>query len=142
MLKQYKDLNLKKIREDNDLDFAHFTYRKGMCSCCYGPKDLAKRYWRNGIIPEGSDYTYILFKNASNGSGSVTKEDAIKDYTCISWRFPMEKMHKICKELQEQLGDEYIVYIPKCERTCILVLTVDSRYRNEEDLLDWEEVSK
>lgn len=141
MLKQYKDLNLKKIREDNDLDFAHFTYRNGMCSCCYGPKDLAKRYWRNGIIPEGDDYTYILFKNANNGSGSVTRYDVIKDYTCISWYFPMEKMRSVCKDLQEQLGEEYVVYMPKDEGQCILVLTADSHYRNEKDLSHWEEVN-
>lgn len=39
---KYKELNLKKIREDNDLDFAHFTYQKGMCSCCYGQKICQK----------------------------------------------------------------------------------------------------
>lgn len=32
---QYGDLNLKKIRDDNEFDFAHFTYQRGMCSCCY-----------------------------------------------------------------------------------------------------------
>ena len=45
---KYGELNLKKIREDNDLDFAHFTYQRGMCSCCYGPWDLPARYWRGG----------------------------------------------------------------------------------------------
>lgn len=138
---QYKDLNLKKIREDNDLDFAHFTYRSGMCSCCYGPKDLAKRYWRNGIIPESNDYTYILFKNANNGSGSVTRNDVIKDYTCISWRFPMEKMHKVCKDLQEQLGSGYVVYMPKDKNSCILIFTANSHYLNEMTLSQWEEVN-
>ena len=60
---KYRDLNLKKIREDNDLDFAHFTYQKGMCSCCYGPWDLPKRHWKNGIVREQSeDVQYLLFK--------------------------------------------------------------------------------
>lgn len=142
---QYKDLNLKKIREDNDLDFAHFTYRKGMCSCCYGPKDLAKRYWRNGIIPEGNDYTYILFKNANNGSGTVKREDEINGYVCIAWRFPMEKMHSVCGDLQKQLGDEYIVYMPKNEKICIIVLKTNSPYVEEKDadpsLERWKGVS-
>jgi hypothetical protein len=118
---KYKDLNLKQIREDNSLDFAHFTYQKGMCSCCYGPKDLPKRYWKNNTIPEGNDYTYILFKNANNGSGIVKREDEIKNYTCISWRFPMEKMHSVCGDLQRQLGNEYIVLVPKDHRRCIVI---------------------
>ena len=118
---KYKDLNLKKIREDNDLDFAHFTYKNGMCSCCYGPKDLPKRYWRNNTIPEGDDYTYILFKNANNGSGTVKRDDEIKHYQCISWQFPIEKLEKVCRDLQGQFGDEYVVLMPTNGFYCILV---------------------
>lgn len=140
---KYQDLNLKKIREDNDLDFAHFTYQKGMCSCCYGPKNLPKRYWRNGIIPEGDDYTYLLFKNAYNGSGEVKRTDEIKDYTCIEWRFPMEKMYSVCRDLQKQLGDEYVVYMPKDDSVCIIVLKADSPYKDKKEeetrLEKWEE---
>ena len=120
---KYKELNLKKIREDNDLDFAHFTYQRGMCSCCYGPKDLPKRYWRNGVIPEHNDYQYILFKNADNGSGIVKRDDELCDntYECISWDFPVEKLENVCKDLQEQVGGEYVVFIPKSHRFCILI---------------------
>lgn len=126
---QYGDLNLKKIRDDNGLDFAHFTYQRGMCSCCYGPRDLPKRYWRGSNIPDSSyDYTYLLFKNADNGSGHVKRADEIEDYTCIEWHFPMEKLEKVCKALQEQLGDEYVVMMPTDKYTCILILTAGSRY--------------
>jgi hypothetical protein len=128
---KYKDLNLKKIREDNDLDFAHFTYQKGMCSCCYGPKDLPKRYWRNGVIPEHDDYTYILFKNADNGGGVVTRDNEVDDYTCIEWGFPIEKLENVCKDLQTQLGDEYVVLKPKSDFGCILICKTDSRYLEE-----------
>ena len=123
---KYKDLNLKKIREDNDLDFAHFTYQKGMCSCCYGPKYLPKRYWKGNVIPEDDNYTYLLFKNADNGSGHVKRNDTIKDYTCIEWGFPMEKLESVCKGLQEQLGDDYVVLMPTDELTCIIIVASTS----------------
>lgn len=126
---KYKDLNLKKIREDNDLDFAHFTYQKGMCSCCYGPWDLPKRYWRGGVVQSREkDVQYILFKNADNGSGVVKRDDEIDDYTCISWDFPIEKLENVCKDLQAQLGDEYVVLKPKNELSCILIFKKGSRY--------------
>ena len=84
-MKKYAELNLKKIREDNGLDFAHFTYVKGMCSCCYGPTDLPAIYWKDGIVKNEEDkYSYILFKNANNGSGQVKRKDEITNYTCIS----------------------------------------------------------
>lgn len=129
---KYKDLNLKKIREDNDLDFAHFTYQRGMCSCCYGPKDLPKRYWRNNTIPEGDDYTYILFKNANNGSGEVKRTDELKDYQCVSWYFPIEKLENVCKGLQEQVGDEYEVLIPTNDMYCIVICYKGSRHIESE----------
>lgn len=127
----YKDLNLKKIREDNDLDFAHFTYQNGMCSCCYGPKDLPKRYWRKNTIPEGDDYTYILFKNANNGGGIVRRDDEIRDYQCVSWKFPIEKLETVCKDLQTQLGNEYVVLKPKNDMWCILICKAGSHYIEE-----------
>lgn len=63
-MQNYKSLNLKKVRDDNGLDFAHFTYLKNQCSCCYGPADLPARYWAGGKRPEKvTDNTqYILFK--------------------------------------------------------------------------------
>lgn len=126
---QYGDLNLKKIRDDNGLDFAHFTYQRGMCSCCYGPRDLPKRYWRGNVIPDDDcDYTYLLFKNADNGSGHVKRTDEIDNYTCIEWGFPMEKMERVCKDLQEQLGDKYVVLMPTDTYTCIQIFRYDYPY--------------
>ena len=129
----YKDLNLKKVRDDNDLDFAHFTYKKNQCSCCYGPKDMAKRYWKNGTIPEGNDYTYILFKNAYNGSGRVQRTDVIKPVTHVQWRFPVEKLKSVCISLKEQFDDNFKVLVPCGEHphhyTIIIVdITRDSDY--------------
>lgn len=92
-----------------------------MCSCCYSPKDLPKRYWRDGIIPEGDDYQYILFKNANNGSGEVKRNDEIKTYQCVEWHFPIEKLAKVCGDLQKQLGDEYVVRAPKSQDWCIII---------------------
>lgn len=147
---QYGDLNLKKIRDDNGLDFAHFTYQRGMCSCCYGPLDLPKKYWRGGKKPvevEGhyeldgqkvdtDNIQYILFKNADNGSGHVRRADEIDNYTCIEWGFPMEKMKKICSDLQEQVGDEHVVMIPPNEMSCIIIFkknNIDSIERHRKD---------
>ena len=120
---KYKDLNLKKIREDNDLDFAHFTYQRGMCSCCYGPWDLPNRYWRNGqkLPDDGREIQYILFKNADNGSGVVKREDKIKRYQCVSWHFPIEKLENVCKDLQNQVGDDYVVLVPTSHWYTILI---------------------
>lgn len=127
---KYKDLDLKKIRKDNDLDFAHFTYKEGMCSCCYGPKDLPKRYWKGGIIPEHENYTYLLFKNADNGSGVVKKDDEIccNLYDCIEWNFPIEKLENVCKDLQAQLGDEYVVFKPRDDSKCIIICKNGTKY--------------
>lgn len=119
---QYQDLNLKKIRDDNGLDFAHFTYQRGMCSCCYGPRDLPKRYWRGNRIPaDDYEYTYLLFKNADNGSGHVKRTDEIDNCTCIEWNLPTEKLEKICKDLQEQLGNGYVVLMPTNTYMCICI---------------------
>jgi hypothetical protein len=142
---KYKDLNLKKIRDDNGLDFAHYTYQKGMCSCCYGPKDLPKRYWKDGVIPDNDDdYTYILFKNANNGSGIVKREDCIKDHQCITWRFPKEKLHKVCGDLQKQLGEQYIVLEPTSDMYCILICHKDSYHIETETrnghYIIWKEI--
>lgn len=142
---QYGDLNLKKIRDDNGLDFAHFTYQRGMCSCCYGPRDLPKRYWRGNVIPEDDyDYTYLLFKNADNGSGHVKRTDEIDNYTCIEWGFPMEKLENVCKDLQEQLGDKYVVLMPTDTYTCIQIFRYDFPYLadklKERDCIDIRKV--
>lgn len=123
---KYNELNLKKVRDDNDLDFAHYTYRKGQCSCCYNPTDLPKRYWKNNKILE-KNYTYILFNNADNGSGVVKGTDEIKPYTCVNWRFPVEKLNDVGVSLQKQLPDNFKVLIPCGEvphRLAIMIIDV------------------
>lgn len=120
---KYKELNLKKIRETMDLDFAHYTYKRGMCSCCYGPKDLPKSYWKNGIIQTDRDYDdieYILFKNADNGGGCVKGEDEISN-EFIEWNLPEEKLNGVCEMLQQQVGDEYRVVKPENNMRCICI---------------------
>lgn len=142
---KFKDLNLRKIMEDCGIDFAHYTYMSGMCSCCYGPKDMSARYWagktmkereaRKAKAKETGEYTYILFKNAKNGSGTVNGEDyvcsvyhndkkkfwvpknAVNEY--IGWRFPEDKLDKVCSALQDQLGEEYKVIKPNSRYCCI-----------------------
>lgn len=128
-MKKYKDLDLKIIREKADLDFAHYTYKPGMCSCCYSPTDLPKIYWRNKEYPkvrawdstDKNGYQYLLFKNADNGSGHVEREDTIDDYTCIEWGFPEEKLDTVCKLLEEQLDDDYVVEKPENSMRCIVI---------------------
>lgn len=112
MTMKYKDLNLAKVRDDNGLDFAHYTYKRDQCCCCYGPKDLPKRYWKNHVIPKGNNYSYILFNNASNGDGAVRANDIIKPISYISWRFPVDKLTAVGMSLQEQFPDNYKVLIP------------------------------
>lgn len=126
-MKTYRDLNLRAIRESCDLDFAHYTYKRGQCSCCYGPKDMAPLYWKNRKIPDGRDYTYILFKNAWNGSGSITNKDQeIKNNTCISYRFrDNTQKEQFCRELAAQLDSDYVVAVPKRNNTCIIIFTKD-----------------
>lgn len=123
---KYKDLNLKKLREENGLDFAHFTYLPGQCSCCYGPLALPARYWHRGIKPATMENVqYLLFKNADNGSGSVHRNDDLDDVEYIEWGFPLEKLDKVCEDLQTQLGKEYVVLVPKDITRCISVVRID-----------------
>ena len=144
---KYKELDLPKIMAEENLDFAHWTYQCGQCSCCYGPEDQPKRYWRNGDRPEdmygysgldvhtrkpifhfvkiwkGKKYEYnartILFKNADNGGGIVHREDEIEhDY--IEYNLEnMEQVQRICNLLQQQLGEEYEVVCPADKTRCI-----------------------
>lgn len=122
-MKTYGDLNLKALQIEAGIDFAHFTYKNGMCSCCYGPQDLPKRYWKDGEVIEDGDFSYILFKNANNGSGTVTKTDRIEDFTYIEHSLSDSQMEKVINLLQEQLGEEYIVNKPKSEFECIEIRT-------------------
>ena len=141
MLKKYADLNLAKLRDEAGLDFAHYTYTGGRCSCCYGPHDLPAIYWKGKTRAEKvankeyckthREYDYILFKNAANGSGQVKKDDYIclwsDDYSrsyqrdvYVEWNISTdEKLDKVCKLLQEQLGEDYKVIKPESIYKCI-----------------------
>ena len=142
-MKQYKDLDLKKIMDAENLDFARWTYSRGQCSCCYGPLDMPARFWKNGKKPQRHflsedkqtwDYQlngekfhtdsmkYILFKNANNGSGTVTEDDFIKDYTCIGYQldFP-DQVKRVCDMLRDQLDEDYVVEMPRNENHCIVI---------------------
>ena len=121
---KYKDLDLKGLREKCDIDFAHFTYKGTQCSCCYGPKDLPAKYWRNNIVPTHKDYSdisYILFKNAYNGSGAVKREDYLSDKKVIfiEWNLNKEQLDSVCDELEKQVQTEFNVIKPKNEYSCI-----------------------
>lgn len=153
-MKTYGELNLRKLRDNTGLDFAHFTYQRGQCSCCYGPVDMPERYWAKGRKPQKiksledaeietwnrpmDDIQYILFKNASNGNGIVTKNDTIcraplkKSYcfgqvgaalrVYIEWQFPREKMDSVLSALQDQLDSDYVILVPEDEYECITIV--------------------
>lgn len=134
MLKTYGELNLKEIRELAGLDFAHFTYQPGKCSCCFGPIDLPKQYWNKEYLAKHNvknprelhdlfiyDYEYLLFKNAENGTGIVRKNDYILDHTMIEWRFDESKMNLVIGLLQKQLGNSYDVIKPADNSKCIKI---------------------
>lgn len=132
---KYRELDMKKIREENGLDFAHFTYLPGMCSCCFTPLDFPAKYWHKGVKPATMDNVqYLLFKNADNGSGDVKSTQEIKEYQCIQWNFPMEKLEKVCGDLQKQLGDNYQVLVPPDDYLCILCIKADQKERIEDEL--------
>lgn len=116
----YKDLNLKELREKCDIDFAHYTYKKYQCSCCYGPKDMAKKYWKNGKIKE-DNFTYILFKHARDCGGYVKPEDTINDVEYIKWVLTPEELIEVCKKLQTQMP-EYTIFVPKEPANTIIAI--------------------
>ena len=43
----------------------------------------------------------------------------------------MEKLEKVCKDLQAQLGDEYVVLMPTDELTCICIFKTTYPYLQE-----------
>lgn len=145
---KYGDLKLKYFTTYAGLDFAHYTYGKHQCSCCYGPFYMPARYWKDGKKPpryiEGTEtynekgelisgqpreISYILFKNAYNGSGAVTKKDLIEDHTYIGWKMPAEKLGLVCDMLAKQLGKDYRVLKPLDKDYCIQIRTTESLNR-------------
>lgn len=125
-MKKYGDLDMRKLREVCNLDFAHFTYLRGMCSCCYGPKDFPKRYWRNNTIIEDESITYILFKHATNGDGIRTKNDVIENVVYVGYRVrTKEQLLQICVELMHQLDNDYVVLVPKQMDCAVIICTTN-----------------
>lgn len=124
---QYKDLDLKSLREKCGLDFAHFTYERGMCSCCYGPSDLPAKYWKDGKVKDHAD-SYILFKNADNGSGHVKRNDYLSDRAIIyiSWDLKEEQLDRVLEELDRQVGSEFEVRKPLDKLACIALVRKDT----------------
>lgn len=140
-MKTYADLDLKKIRDDCGLDFARHTYSQGQCSCCYGPQDMGEEWWVKGKKPQKivakrdaagksvsytwdrdiDKYTYILFKNADNGSGRIKSlKEPVKNHTFVEHRVSSnEQLEKVCQMLQEQLGAMYYVEMPEDQNFCI-----------------------
>lgn len=150
MKKKYGELNLRDLREKADLDFAHFTYKRGMSSCIHSPRNLPKKYWRDRFIlpkdaydfKEGDKgYTFLLFKNSDNGNGIVTKKDYISNYTCVEWGFPFEKLDLVCSLLQEQLGEDYYVEKPDNQYRCIVIYVIKEQilkmHKRNTYLRDW-----
>lgn len=127
----YGDLDLKKLREECDLDFAHYTYGKDQCSCCYGPRNMPAKYWRDGKVLDDSNIEYILFKNAYNCGGTKKKSDKLatypqmyssyeKEHVYINWQIhSKEKRQAVKKALESQVGSEFIVEIPDDDMYCI-----------------------
>lgn len=119
---KYRDLNLRHLREVCDIDFAHYTYKRGQCSCCYGPKDLPPMYWRHRKVLVDVDYddiSYILFKNADNGGGIRRANDELDRIEFIEWNLTPEQLDKVIAELKRQVGDEYDVIYPESKLVCI-----------------------
>lgn len=119
---KYRDLDLKHLREVCDIDFAHYTYKRGQCSCCYGPKDLPPMYWRHRKVLVDVDYddiSYILFKNADNGGGIRRANDELDRIEFIEWNLTSEQLDKVIAELKRQVGDEYDVIYPESKLVCI-----------------------
>ena len=121
---KYKDLDLRAIMEAENLDFAHWTYQRGQCSCCYGPEDQPKRYWRNGDRPEDV-YGYP-------GLDEQTRKPIFYfvkiwkgkkyDYNARTILFnDMAQVQRVCNLLQQQLGEEYEVVCPDDMMRCIKI---------------------
>lgn len=128
----YRDLNLQELMEVAGLDFAHYTYENGDCSCCFGPRDMSEEYWvsderyEEAMENPKDPISYILFRNASNGSGEVSYADPIEDGVYIGYEFKSDEQKElVMKELQRQLGDEYKVIPPIQENACIAIAKVD-----------------
>lgn len=123
MKKTYKELDLISFRKKEDIDFCHYTYKRGQCSCCYGPSDLPSLYWKNRTIRKDRDVKYLLYKNANNGSGTRKGTDETNDIDFISWgNLDRTELEKICMDLSINYGEEYVILVPSSDWSTIIVL--------------------
>lgn len=128
MTMTYGDLNLKELREKLNLNFAHYTYEVGKCSCCYGPSDLSSVYWKDQEVIGTEDarwdsVSFIQFKNAENGRGIVTKSDVIGSGVQIEHKLTEEQMDAVCVELSAQVNPYgYTVKKPETHMHCIEIV--------------------
>lgn len=111
----YGELDLKRLCKESGIDFAHYTYLEDQLSFLATPLDFPDEYWPDGVKPENkapSDLSYIIFLNSYDYDGSVVGTDKISDEQFIEWQLPIEKLYKVCQCLQNQLGKDYIVFVP------------------------------
>lgn len=141
---QYADLKLKELREKVGLDYVSFTYLYGRCCCCNGPLDLKEEDWsprafeRAGVKTlaklrevEGFKFSYLQFLNTRGTHGEKTEKDELNDMEFIDWSFGWDKMDEVISELQQRLGEGYLIIKPEKIYDFIKIYRKDSQsYRN------------
>ena len=137
-MKTYKDLRIDDLRKETDIDFAHYTYRKGQCSCCYGPRDQASIHWKDRKIRDDEDVQYIIFNNSDNGSGAVKANDTVSDIEFIEWGLTDENLEKVCSALSKHFGEDFIVVKPISNMRTIIVLYKYAEPKIENDFYTYE----
>lgn len=129
-MKIYKDLDLIKIRDACELDFAApyeiNTYSRGY-------HDVPLSMWRNPTKAKQCHFedadSFVFFKNDMrspiSGEHPIYDENAeIANFTCIEHRFVNEmQKRRFCKALSEQLGVGYVVKMPKSDVFCVVIHT-------------------
>lgn len=137
-IKTYKDLRIDDLRKETDIDFAHYTYKKGQCSCCYGPSDQASIHWKDRKIRDDEDVQYILFKNADNGSGAVKANDIVSDVEFIRWSLTDENLEKVCVALSKHFGEDFIVIKPSSDKITIITIRKNIEPKVEHSFYTYE----
>lgn len=120
-LKKYGDLNFDVLRNDIGIDLVHYTCPRGHRWFELHPMDYPARCWRGGKPSDDYlDYTFILFKNAEDMGGYVTKEHYIENETFLETKFKDDiQAKRAIDELQRQLGTRYLVQWPPEEECSV-----------------------
>ncbi len=91
-MKCYKDLDLNKLMEVSGIDYIYFQKKPD--------------------VVFNDKTTYAFFKNNGvNILDNIKPEDNFRD-VFVLWECDFDKMHKLCAELKNQLGDRYRIIIP------------------------------